>query len=373
LSCPDEYIINLIVINKNLIKKLYTIKIKIIDEGSEMQKSGESGSQKSGASGSESLDSEWILVGSEKGNERTEGDKSGFESFLREWVNIPYEENNDGRVVTDEDEVEGFLQVNDNNKDDPYSWLYGRTKLSLTELKHFKSCLDSEINQSPIASVKNDSFPSKTDIPISIEKIGTQILVKVGPWNLGNVGGDKRRKAIIENLVNEALKKEGYNDSFDNVYVSACIGVRGRVQMAKQMAQPVISFFSRKPSGQEVDTDYNAMPGGHMNAYIKSPKEPLTHLEPRNGPQPFFNDTICSLVVGVITWCFEKLVREGKQPSRKDIQEIFTSKELCTIFDTYLKSKEKERIKELVSRVKQIPQNWLKKNSEDGKSPSYWY
>lgn len=187
-------------------------------------------------------------------------------------------------------------------------------KLSLTEISYFKQIIDEKINPDQLVSnaeclklnsecVENSlsaDHPRLMGIPVQIIPINHSLLVKVGPCDLSGVGGHPLRKEIVKNLVNDALQqyrsKYGVDYTFNNVNVSACVGVRGRLQMVQGM------FFDNKN-----------LHGNHMNAYIKTEYEDeLCLWEPRQGPQPFFNDTMCAVVISVTTSIFEKKIRDQR-------------------------------------------------------------
>lgn len=181
-----------------------------------------------------------------------------------------------------------------------------------------------------------------TNISVSIEELeNNRHLVKVGPCDLSGVGGHGIRERIIKEVVNRALKEKYGREttlSFNTVNVSACVGVRGKLQM--------ITPGSR-----------NQM-CGHMNAYVKTEAElKLTHWEPRKGPQSHFNDTICGLVTAVVTSQFEKGVRENHIMSSTDAtRKILKNKGLVKIFDKFLDSA-KDKLMNLFSDVRNLFSN----------------
>lgn len=149
-------------------------------------------------------------------------------------------------------------------------------------------------------------------IPVTVEPLGIdgKYLVKVGPCDLSGVGGHKVRNEIIQKLVEQALKDEGINKSYEEVNVSACVKVRGQAQMIKGAFK-----------------DNREQAGAHHNAYVKTAGETtLTHWEPRNGPQPFYNDSICAYVVCAITSMFEQGIRDKKiTSSQQATKSILTA------------------------------------------------
>lgn len=232
-----------------------------------------------------------------------------------------------------------------------------RIRLGLTEMQQLKDIIDKEINPQFNAEAKPQRFNVNVkniermkldvantklhDIPVDVENIGGRILVKVGPCDLSGVGGHFVREQMIKDLVNQALVGEGYNlehTNFSTVNVSACVGVRGRLQMA-------LGFFV---SNREHD-------GEHMNAYVKTAGEDhLTHWEPRQGPQRFFNDTVCAMVTSTTTSIFERGIRNDSiKCSAKATTDILRKPELVTIFDAILSST-KERIVLLVNGIKDM-------------------
>ena len=148
-----------------------------------------------------------------------------------------------------------------------------------------KEIIDKEINpnlMSPQAntfnvdssSIKNIRLQAENDklsnIPVCIENIDGRLLAKVGPCDSSGVGGHLVRAEIIKNLVDQALKAQGLYDEehrFENINVSACVGVRGRAQMFSGL------FFNNREQA-----------GSHMNAYVKTAREQgLVRWEPRKG------------------------------------------------------------------------------------------
>lgn len=253
---------------------------------------------------------------------------------------------NYGEELQNSSEVEGFQ-----NK------LGSRVKLGRSEMEELKLIVDKEINTN---FTKQDFFtitydklkaingltistssPKLQMIAVTIESIDNRILVKVGPCDLSGVGGHKVREEIIKNLVDQALAKKGLDKkshTFETVNVSACVGVRGRMQMA-------VGFFVN-------NRDDN---GTHMNAYVKTANEQhLTHWEPRQGPQRFFNDTICAMVTSVATSLFEKGIRTNEITKSDDAtNKILKNPSLLEIFDHIL-SVTKDRINTLVSQIKSL-------------------
>jgi hypothetical protein len=227
-----------------------------------------------------------------------------------------------------------------------------RTRLTLLEMGQLKQIIDTQINQEFMATdpqyfnvqtaeisplhLRAD-HPKLTNIPVRVETLKGRVLVKVGPCDLSGVGGHLVREQIIKNLVNQALKAKGYMEhTYETVNVSACVGVRGRAQMAR-------SFFAS--TREQV--------GSHMNAYVKTENEQtLTHWEPRNGPQHWYNDTICSMVTSVVTSVFEKQIREQSVASSAQATEsILKNPTLMELFDKLL-ARTKQRITFLVQQVK---------------------
>ncbi|MCC5793075.1 MAG: hypothetical protein JJT82_10795 [Legionellaceae bacterium] len=227
-----------------------------------------------------------------------------------------------------------------------------RIRLASAEMQQLKNIIDKEINPtlSParigyfdvdmtIPDLKIPSSHNKLKrIPVSIEEVVGRTLVKVGPCDLSGVGGHHVREHIIRNVVNQALKNANSEKGYDTVNVSACIGVRGRMQM-------VTGAFVDNRQGD----------GAHMNAYVKTEKEStLTHWEPRKGPQSFFNDTICAMVSSVCTSLFEKGIRDNNIHSASEATEsILKSASLKETFD-HVVSMTKGRIIHLVDKVKEI-------------------
>lgn len=109
--------------------------------------------------------------------------------------------------------------------------------------------------------------------------------------------------------------------------------VRGRKQM-------LLGFFSRKD------------PGSHQNAFIKVANEKsLTRWEPRDGPQSFFNDTICAMATTVMLALFEYGLKKGTiKSSTQATRLILKSEVIKGLFDALLKSK-RDRVKNLVDNI----------------------
>ena len=231
-----------------------------------------------------------------------------------------------------------------------------RVKLAVPEMMQLKSIIDKEINSDYIdvdpslfgidsSSIKSLCLTPNNEklnsIPVSVEEFDGRVLVKVGPCDLSGVGGHQIREQIIKNLVNQALIAKGldvHGHNFENVNVSACVGVRGRSQM----------FWGLFSSNRE-------QAGSHMNAYVKTSNEKgLTHWEPRQGPQRWYNDTICAMVTSTTTSLFEKRIRENTLHSNvQATAEILKHPSLVEMFDALL-AQTKTRISNLVANVKKF-------------------
>lgn len=163
------------------------------------------------------------------------------------------------------------------------------------------------------------------DIPVTIEQVGPskRVLVKVGPCDLSAIGGHAVREKVLEAVITHALNRNNINKLYKDVAVSACVGIRGRVQMISD------AFFGKRELHQ----------GSHMGAYIKiAGEDKLTHWEPRKGPQPFFNDTLCALVTSVATSLFEYRVRNNTlNSSAQATKEVLKSPTLKQLFKDVLK------------------------------------
>lgn len=243
-------------------------------------------------------------------------------------------------------------------------------KLTVHQMRELKEMIDLEINPSLAQSKeKKAGSASLLDIPLEeqftvsaqdniritldnvklkaiqvrVEEINEgDVLVKVGPCDLSGVGGHRVREQIIKDLVNQALAKTLNSDhsvqkyTFETVNVSACVGVRGRLQM-------FLGFFANNREQR----------GAHMNAYVKTAgEEHLTHWEPRQGPQRFFNDTICAIVTSTTTSIFEKGIREHSiHSSAQATTDILKHPRLVEIFDAILNSI-KDRTVQLVTKIK---------------------
>lgn len=197
-----------------------------------------------------------------------------------------------------------------------------------------------------------DNVRKLTQIPYIVEQFNGRVLVKIGPHDLSGVGGVRIREAIIQDLVKAALAHHGLADkTYRDVDVCANISVRGRKQM-------LLGFFSRKD------------PGSHQNAFIKvAGDESLTRWEPRDGPQSFFNDTICAMAVTVMSALFEYGLKEGKiHNSEQATQLILKSEAIKGIFDTLLQIKD-GRMDYLVDQVNEQKDDILTPTRDKGHSP----
>lgn len=261
-------------------------------------------------------------------------------------------------LLDDFDDISDFPTITyGENLNQGHDMMLGeRVKLALPEMIQLKEIIDTQINpgykasESQLFNVETVNIQrlrvavdnSKlTHIPIEVENLDGRILVKVGPCDLSGVGGHQLREQIIRNLVNQALTAKGldvlgYN--FENVNVSACVGVRGRAQMA-------LGIFRNN----------REQAGSHMNAYVKTAMETgLTHWEPRRGPQRWYNDTICAMVTSTTTALFEQRIRENTLHSATQATtEILKHPSLVDIFDKLL-AQTKERITHLVDNIKQL-------------------
>lgn len=232
-------------------------------------------------------------------------------------------------------------------------------RLGLQQINDLKTVFDDKLNESvgnkveklelepphqfnvevkKISGLELDPGHSRLkNIPVKVQDCNSRFLVTVGPCDLSGVGGHQVREKIIKNLVNQALDRNKINSSYEEVNVSACIGVRGRLQMAA-------GFFKNNRSGN----------GSHMNAYIKTEGENrLTHWEPRNGPQRFFDDSICAVVVATATFVFEKGVLNNTIYNSNDAtKNILKNPDFKTLFDEFLKLSE-NKIMHLFAWVKE--------------------
>lgn len=266
--------------------------------------------------------------------------------------------------MADIDDFEVIDSKNNGDEDGIYDCLPKTIRLSPTQAYNIKDKIDKilnpDIKNEPITPRvqfktskegsgitiktyknihKRESLLAKLNsIPVFIEEIGGKVLVKVGPCDLSGFGGHTVREAIIKQIVDAALQKKFAHKklTFDDVYISACVGVRGRAQM-------ISGFFK----------DNRYQDGLHMNAYIKCAGEThLTHWEPRKGPQSFFNDTVCAVVVSLATSLFEHKVRKGEINSSKvATTEILKSKTLKRIVSEFLNAVS-ERYETLLGGVK---------------------
>ncbi len=236
-------------------------------------------------------------------------------------------------------------------------------KLGVKGIIDLKALLDKELSKNfastPCTSQKpttftynggeHDSLKISTtskklqDIPVIIENTASgTLLVKVGPCDLSYVGGHEARAIIIQNLVTQALQKNGEEGvSFNDVNVSACIGVRGRWQ---QVTNSFPYFYENREQA-----------GTHMNAYVKTTGEKaLTHWEPRSGPQHWYDDSICAMVVATITSLFEHKVRMNSvNSSTAETHDILENPELVSIFD-YIRSAASNRINHLLENLQSL-------------------
>lgn len=198
--------------------------------------------------------------------------------------------------------------------------------------------------EKPEDLVQRNSLKNPWGIKVVIIQHDGKTLVKIGPCDLSGVGGHKNREALIKNLVNDVLKTDGRTETYDTVNVSACVGVRGRAQMITGAFKSAESIRSEQ--------------GKHMNAYIKTAGEnALTHWEPRKGPQGFFNDTICAMVVAIATRLFEhKVMSPTKEPtysSEQATKEILQNRSFKEIFNKVL-TVTKDKVGELVKGYKNM-------------------
>ncbi|MDP3270098.1 MAG: hypothetical protein Q8M40_13750 [Legionella sp.] len=232
-------------------------------------------------------------------------------------------------------------------------------RLGIRQINELKNVFDNKLNESmgneieklqleaphlfnvdvnSISNLKLTTTHAKLqNIPVKVEHCNSRYLVTVGPCDLSGVGGHQVREHIIKNLVNQALTRNEINSDYEEVNVSACVGVRGRWQMAA-------GFFKNNRSSD----------GSHMNAYIKTDGENhLTHWEPRNGPQRFFDDSICAVVVATATFVFEKGVLNNTIHNSNDATEnIMKNPDFKTLFDEFLKLTE-NKIMHLFAWVKE--------------------
>jgi hypothetical protein len=233
-------------------------------------------------------------------------------------------------------------------------WLGDRIKLAALEMMQLKEIIDKEINSAlsivagqyfnvEASCISNLCLPADnkklSNISVIVEELDGRILVKVGPCDLSGVGSHDTREQIIKNLVNQALKAkklDALEHTFENVNVSACVGVRGLLQVA-------LGLFSNNRES----------PATHMNAYVKTSHDKgLTHWEPRQGPQRWHNDTICAMVTSVATSIFEQGIRRNTiKSAAQATTEILKSELLIKMFDDLL-AKTKDRITDLVVSVK---------------------
>lgn len=196
----------------------------------------------------------------------------------------------------------------------------------------------------PIKGFKEEAEGKLNDITVRVEKTKSgEYLARVGPCDLAGVGGHDVRNEIIKRAVNQALIANGVvGKSFDDVHVSACVGVRGRAQMflsgLRFAASKVASLI-----GKDIESNNRRAVGQHMNAYVKVAEErKLTHWEPREGPQSFFNDTVCAVSSCAATSIFEKRVRDGDaESSEEETNYILKSKELKSCVSSFLSNSSK--------------------------------
>lgn len=259
--------------------------------------------------------------------------------------------------------------------DQGHNFLLGpRIRLSHREINQLKKVLDAQFhgNDHRTATIGYYDIPASISdlpgfelnasdpandrklkqIPVIVEEFNERVLVKIEPHDLSGVGGIRIREAIIQDLVNRALVSNNIEKNYRDVDVCANLSVRGRKQM-------LLGFFSRKD------------PGSHQNAFIKVAGEgSLTRWEPRDGPQSFFNDTICAMAVTVMSALFEYGLRTGKiNNSEQATQLILKSEAIKGIFDTLLKM-EDDRITYLVAQVNDQKDTILGLTSTSDKEPS---
>lgn len=275
------------------------------------------------------------------------------------------------------DEIDDFVDVvevdtdplqNDAMYDQGHGMLIGNNiKLAPTFMIQLKAIVDEQINDSYEPSLSIPIFDVTTthiadlaiaannsrlnNIPVAIEQLPDGgVLAKVGPCDLSGVGGHHVREQIIKNVVDQALQQANMTGhSYESVNVSACVGVRGRLQMFQG------AFINNREGA-----------GNHMNAYVKTAQEKqLTHWEPREGAQSFFNDTICAMVSSVCTSLFEKGIREKSiQSSAEATEQILKSPALKEAFD-HLLSVAINRITALVTSVKNFATTNMKQIKDE--------
>lgn len=251
---------------------------------------------------------------------------------------------NDSDFSVDDFEAISEGDAESNSKYSHFSHSLGaRQQLALKEIVVLKDLFEEGLGRekveifsrnyalnSPIKNLKIAYTTLKLqNIPVTIEKFGEnemmRLLVKVGPCDLGGAGGEKVRTQIIKNLVTQALQE--YNVAKESAFtipdvdISAVVGVRGRLTK-------FLGLFSNNREKS----------GSHMNAYIKTKGEKyLTLWEPRDGPQSFFNDTLCALIIAATTFIFEYKVSvfqiHNAQDATQSILKSRTIKEIFTSFE----------------------------------------
>jgi len=96
--------------------------------------------------------------------------------------------------------------------------------------------------------------------------------------------------------------------------------------------------------------------GTHQNAYLKVANEDqLTHWEPRqkNAPQPWYNDTICAMVVLGATHLFENKVMSKEPPksTSEATKAILENQSFKAIFKSVLATKSLKKVSTFVTKL----------------------
>lgn len=197
-----------------------------------------------------------------------------------------------------------------------------------TEILPLKHTIDQFINrnqeQQEIKNYRNYQLKKSNglieNIPYYVEKYFDRVLIKIGPCDLAGVGGHIERERIIKDVVVKALEDSKIDNkyNYNNVYVSACVGVRGRLQRLNPLW---------------LLPNYRGY-GNHMTAYFKTSAGELTYWDPRTGPQRPTDDTICGWCVAAATSVFEEGFRRNIIRNVDNAINTFNSKKFEHIFDS---------------------------------------
>ena len=224
-----------------------------------------------------------------------------------------------------------------------------------------------------------DEYDIDVELVVNEQK---KVFARVGPVDLSRVGGHAVRQSLIENAVNAALKHYDLKNStdtplkYEDVNVAAQTGVRGRAQLVTDFLKKIFAAINPWDTVAKAEERLKRLPGHHMNAYVKvAGEKKLTHWEPRQGPQKWYNDTICAMVTVASTCLFEYEVMSPNAPknynSLKATNAILKNKEFGGIFDKVLNT-EKTKVSTLVKETLFFKEKneTLRQESKQDKSPT---